>query len=73
MNQFLFFAMNYNKIYSVSVPNLTMFPYDGRFPSIFFNSNVFFCGGSMQNALLKTTFILDTLKASFIKMRDMRI
>lgn len=69
--KFLFYSLNTNSIHSFPIPNLSAFPYDGNFPSIFYNNNLFFCGGIIETKVLCTSFMMDLEKKNVLKKSDM--
>lgn len=70
--EFLFYSTNMFTIFSIAVPNLSVFPYEGNFPSKYFNNNLFFSGGMNESQTLKVAFLIDLDQKNFIKKSDMK-
>ena len=70
--KFLFFSIPQQKVFTLAVPlPLTSFPYDGFFPSKYYNNQLFFCGGQSETQLIKATFIINLSSGSIEKKSDM--
>ena len=69
--KFLFYSKDFSKIYSITPPFFSIFPYDGGFPTRYHLNQVFFCGGHDETQLLRCTFLLDIIKGTFTKKQDM--
>ena len=70
--KFLFFSIPQQRIFTVPVPlPMSSFPYDGFFPSKYYNNQLFFCGGQSEAQLIKATFMINISSGSIEKKSDM--
>jgi len=73
-HSFLLFSPLQKKKFYIKVDNVPIFPFEGCFPSKYFKSYIFFCGGMNENQqILKTTFMFDLIQGKFIKRTDMKM